>query len=104
MNLYPRTSLLAAPEPVVTPETETEQATDSGYLVICWDDPVNLMEYVTHVFQKVFGWDRAKAEKHMMEVHQQGRSVLMREAFEQAEFHVHCLQQYHLLATMERAV
>ncbi|HTI69903.1 MAG TPA: ATP-dependent Clp protease adapter ClpS [Candidatus Limnocylindria bacterium] len=94
---------LDIPEPVVEPVTVAERVEDSGYLVICWDDPVNFMEYVTHVFQTVFGWDKAKAQKHMLEVHNQGRSVLTREGFEKAEFHVHCLQQYHLLATMERA-
>ena len=48
--------------PLVDPETDqrTQEVTDPGYLVICWDDPVNLMDYVTHVFQKVFGWERAK--------------------------------------------
>ena len=96
------TKALDTPEPVVAPEPETDEAVDSGYLVICWDDPVNLMDYVTHVFKTVFGWDQAKAEKHMLEVHHQGRSILIREAFEQAEFHVHRLQEYHLLATMER--
>ncbi len=94
-------------EPVVTPEIEparqTEARTDleSGYLVICWNDPVNLMDYVTHVFQKVFGWERKRAEKHMLEVHEKGRSVLTRESLERAEFYVHQLQQYNLHATME---
>lgn len=73
-----------------------------GYLVICWDDPVNLMNYVTHVFQKVFGWDRKKAEKHMMEVHNNGKSVLTRETLERAEHYVHQLQKYRLMATLEK--
>lgn len=80
------------------PATEHEP----GYLVICWDDPVNLMEYVTHVFQTVFGWERQKAQKHMLEVHNQGRSVLVRESLEKAEFYVHQLQKYTLNATLER--
>ena len=93
---------IEAPSPVIVPESETKLTHDTGYLVVCWDDPINLMEYVTHVFQQVFGWDKAKAEKHMREVHNEGRSILARESFEKAEYYVHALQRYHLLATMEK--
>jgi ATP-dependent Clp protease adaptor protein ClpS len=86
-----------------TPEGKTHETRDPGYLVICWNDPVNLMPYVTHVFQTVFGWERQKAEHHMREVHEMGKSVLTREGFEQAEFHVHQLQKYALQATLESA-
>ena len=75
---------------------------EPGYLVICWDDPVNLMDYVTHVFQIVFGWQKSKAEYHMLQVHNQGKSLLTRETLEKAEHYVHLLQQYSLHATMER--
>ena len=64
---------------------------------------MNLMVYVTHVFMKIFGWNRQKAEKHMLEVHEQGKSVLVREGAEKAEFYVHQLQNYKLEATMEPA-
>ena len=95
-------------EPVVLPDIEKEQQTgagsqsDPGYLVICWDDPVNLMDYVTHVFRVVFGWPKPKAEFHMLQVHNQGKSVLTRESMERAEHYVHQLQSYSLHATMER--
>jgi len=96
----------AAPEvlPDIVPgeQTDSRADLDPGYLVVCWDDPVNLMDYVTHVFQTVFGWQRQKAEKHMLEVHLQGRSVLKREGLEKAEFYVHQLQKYTLHATLER--
>ena len=69
---------------------------------ICWNDPINSMLFVTHVFQQVFGWDRAKARRHMLEVHEKGRSVLVRESFEKAEFYVHQLHKYSLQATLER--
>lgn len=98
----------ATQTPEVLPELEKEQATVSrsqlepGYLVICWNDPVNLMDYVTHVFQVVFGWPRQKAARHMREVHEKGKSVLARESLEKAEFYVHELQKYTLHATMER--
>jgi len=91
--------------PLVDPELDqkTQEVIDPGYLVICWDDPVNLMDYVTHVFQKVFGWERPKAEKHMLEVHENGKSMLVRESMEMAEHYVHQLHRYNLHATMERS-
>jgi ATP-dependent Clp protease adaptor protein ClpS len=96
----------AAPEllpgTVETTEERSESTLEPGYLVICWNDPVNFMEYVTHVFQTVFGWPRQKAEQHMLQVHEQGKSVLTRESMEKAEHYVHQLQRYTLHATMER--
>ena len=94
--------------PRVMPDIDREEQTDSrsglepGYLVICWNDPVNYMDYVTHVFQTVFGWPRQKAEFHMLQVHELGKSVLTRESMEKAEHFVHQLQKYSLHATMER--
>jgi ATP-dependent Clp protease adaptor protein ClpS len=61
------------------------------------------MVYVTHVFMRVFGWKKVRAEKHMMEVHNDGKSVLVREGVEKAEFYVHELQKFKLNATMEKA-
>ena len=96
-------------EPVTTPRPTTGKETRSDdelaptYYVVCWNDPVNLMVYVTHVFMKIFGWNRQKAQKHMQEVHEKGRSVLVREGAEKAEFYVHQLQGYKLQATMEPA-
>src|SRR6266511_3104074 len=95
-------------EPLVLPDIGKEEKSDPkgdlepGYLVICWDDPVNLMVYVTHVFQVVFGWPKQKAEFHMLQVHNQGKSVLVRESLERAEHYVHQLHKYSLHATMER--
>jgi ATP-dependent Clp protease adaptor protein ClpS len=95
-------------EPLVLPDLEQENqakpkdALEPGWLVICWNDPVNLMAYVTHVFMVVFGWPKTKAEHHMLQVHRQGKSLLARENMERAEFYVHQLQGYKLHATMER--
>ena len=95
--------------PSVLPDLQKSQATktlerkDPGWLVICWNDPVNLMDFVTHVFMKVFGWSKTKAERHMLQVHREGKSVLTWETMERAEFYVHQLQGYGLHATMERA-
>ena len=113
LDKRPSISYLCVMAETATPEIQTGvvQTTDEkpkstlepGYLVICWNDPVNLMDYVTHVFQIVFGWQRKKAEFHMLQVHEQGKSVLMRDSLEKAEHYVHQLQKYSLHATMERA-
>ena len=87
---------------VQTTEDKPKSGLEPGYLVVCWNDPVNFMDYVTHVFQAVFGWPRKKAEFHMLQVHEQGKSVLTRESLEKAEHYVHQLQKYSLHATMER--
>jgi len=83
-------------------ESKSKSGLEPGYLVICWNDPVNFMDYVTHVFQMVFGWQRKKAEFHMLQVHELGKSVLTRESMEKAEHYVHQLQKYSLHASMER--
>ncbi|MCX6887200.1 MAG: ATP-dependent Clp protease adaptor ClpS [Verrucomicrobia bacterium] len=90
------------PGSVESVKDKTDSKIDPGYLVICWNDPVNYMEYVTHVFQRVFGWNRQKADFHMLEVHEQGKSVLARESLEKAEHYVHQLQKFSLHATLER--
>ena len=83
--------------PAVHPGIQTDEQTGSsteletGYLVICWNDPINLMDYVTHVFQVVFGWERKKAERHMLEVHKLGKSVLARESLEKADSDINWL-------------
>ncbi len=91
------------PDQEIKIQSDSESEHDSGYVVVCWNDPVNLMDYVTHVFQVVFGWPKSKAEKHMMEVHDKGKSVLVRESQEKAEAYVHQLHRYSLHATMEPA-
>jgi ATP-dependent Clp protease adaptor protein ClpS len=83
-------------------QEQPKSSLEPGYLVICWNDPVNYMTYVTHVFQVVFGWPRKKAEFHMLQVHEKGKSVLVRESLEKAEHYVHQLQKYALHATLER--
>ena len=90
-------------KPVIIPASKSEDQHAPTYFVVCWNDPVNLMSYVTHVFMKIFGWNKQKAEKHMMEVHEKGKSVLAREGAEKAEHLVHQLHKYKLQATMEPA-
>lgn len=69
--------------------------------VVVLNDPVNLMSYVVMVFKRVFGFDETRARKHMLEVHEQGRSVVWRGVHEQAEAYVFTLHQWHLSAVLE---
>jgi ATP-dependent Clp protease adaptor protein ClpS len=71
--------------------------------VIVHDDPINLMSYVTMVFMRVFHFPRERAEQLMLEVHNQGRSLVWTGEREQAEHYVHQLHGYQLLATIERS-
>jgi len=90
-------------KPIVRKKPKSDDDLAPTFYVVCWNDLVNLMVYVTHVFMRIFGWNKQKAEKHMMEVHEKGKSVLVREGAEKAEFYVHQLQNYKLQATMEPA-
>ena len=73
------------------------------WVTIVWNDPVNLMSYVTFVFQKYFGYDKKKAEKLMLEVHQDGKSVVSTGTREEMERDVQAMHEYGLWATMEKA-
>jgi ATP-dependent Clp protease adaptor protein ClpS len=92
----------AVENPVIEKETRAAEELDLPWQVVVHNDPVNLMSYVTMVFQKVFGFPREKAEKHMLEVHQQGRSIVWSGMRERAELYVQQLHGYLLLATLER--
>lgn len=76
--------------------------TDRPWLVIVWNDPVNLMSYVVFVFQKLFGYSREKATKLMLEVHHEGKSVVSSGTREKAEGDVGRLHAHGLWATMEQ--
>ncbi|NNE93190.1 MAG: ATP-dependent Clp protease adapter ClpS [Verrucomicrobiales bacterium] len=84
-------------------ETETDTDLDTPWNVIVFNDPVNLMSFVTMVFRRVFGYSDEKAGKHMLEVHQLGQSVLWTGAREKAEMYVQQLQSYQLLTSMQKA-
>ena len=88
--------------PTIEKEARAEEALDLPWHVVVHNDPVNLMSYVTMVFQRVFGYPRDKAEKHMLEVHQKGRSILWSGMRERAELYVQQLHGYLLLATIEK--
>ena len=88
-------------EPDLSPDEITVLATP--WVTIVWNDPVNLMSYVTFVFQKYFGYGKQKAEKLMMEVHEDGRSVVSTGSREEMERDVQAMHGFGLWATMQRA-
>lgn len=94
---------MASPGILESPETDLRREQDRPWLVVVHNDPVNLMSYVTMVFRRVFGWTRQRAERHMMEVHKKGSSVVWSGGREQAELYVQQLHGFLLLATMEKA-
>jgi len=85
------------------PEADLLESLDLPWLVVVHNDPVNLMSYVTLVFRKVFGWTKERAERHMMEVHVRGRSVVWSGEREKAELYVQQLHGHLLLATLEQS-
>ncbi len=94
---------MTSPGLLEQPETDLDRCADLPWLVIVHNDPVNLMSYVTMVFRKVFGWGRDRAERHMMEVHVRGKSVVWSGGREKAELYVQQLHGYLLLATLEKS-
>jgi ATP-dependent Clp protease adaptor protein ClpS len=79
----------------------TELQLDGVWRVVVLNDPVNLMSYVVLVFKKVLGFDEPTARKHMLEVHEGGRSVVWVGLRERAEAYVFTLQQWHLTVVLE---
>jgi ATP-dependent Clp protease adaptor protein ClpS len=96
-------------QPTIAPERTREVVSDDQtepdrpWLVIVWNDPVNLMSYVTYVFQKLFGYPRPKAEKLMLDVHHKGKAVVSSGPREKAELDCFRLHAYGLWATIVRS-
>jgi ATP-dependent Clp protease adaptor protein ClpS len=76
--------------------------TDRPWITLVWNDPVNLMSYVTWVFQTHFGYTRAQAEKLMMDVHTEGRAVVSTGTREKAEADTEAMHGYGLWATFQQ--
>lgn len=91
-----------APVEVQRPEVGEVVEPDVPWIVIVWNDPVNLMRYVTYVFQKLFGYSREKATALMLDVHEKGRAVVSSGSRERCEFDVARLHAHGLWATMEK--
>ena len=91
-----------APDERVDERIDEDIEADVPWIVIVWNDPVNLMSYVTWVFQKLFGYPRSKAEKLMLDVHNEGKAVVSAGTRDQAERDVARLHAYGLWATMQK--
>jgi len=94
---------MTAPMPTRLDEPDVDEVVvpDRPWVVIVWNDPINLMSYVTYVLQKLFGYSREKATKLMLDVHQKGRAVVSSGSREKAEMDVFRLHEHGLWATME---
>jgi ATP-dependent Clp protease adaptor protein ClpS len=96
------TTLAPAEVEVEQPRGAEEFEHDRPWIVIVWNDPINLMSYVTLVFQKLFGYDLAKATKLMLQVHNEGKAVVSSGNREKSELDVSRLHAHGLWATMQQ--
>ncbi|MFL6106385.1 MAG: ATP-dependent Clp protease adapter ClpS [Marmoricola sp.] len=96
---------MSAPSPIELDEPVTDDLTQlaTPWVTIVWNDPVNLMSYVTFVFTTYFKYSKKKAEKLMLEVHHDGRSVVSTGSREEMERDVQAMHEYGLWATMQKA-
>lgn len=96
-----------SPTPAITPtrhsspDVDEHLVDDRPWVVLVWNDPINSMDYVTLVFQKVFGYSKSKAESLMLDVHNKGRAAVSNGSREKAEVDVFRLQEHGLWATMQ---
>jgi ATP-dependent Clp protease adaptor protein ClpS len=91
-----------APVEVDEPTDDIEVAEDHPWIVLVWNDPINLMSYVTFVFQKLFGYSLEKATELMLDVHHKGRAVVSNGPREKCELDVFRLHEHGLWATMQK--
>jgi ATP-dependent Clp protease adaptor protein ClpS len=91
-----------APVEVDQPEADEALETDKPWVTIVWNDPVNLMSYVTYVFQEYFRYPKAKATELMLDVHQKGRAVVSNGTREEMERDVEAMHGYGLWATLQK--
>jgi len=94
---------VTSPDTVVLDKPSIAESTteDRPWVVIVWNDPINLMSYVTFVLQKLFGYSLEKATELMLDVHEKGKAVDASDARERAEMHVFRLHEHGLWATLE---
>jgi ATP-dependent Clp protease adaptor protein ClpS len=93
-----------APVELEEPDIDQVTETDVPWIVLVWNDPINLMSYVTFVFQKLFGYSREKATALLLDVHHKGRAVVASGAREKCELDVFRLHEHGLWATMQHDV
>ena len=90
-----------APLTIERPVIDDVVSEDRPWVVIVWNDPINLMSYVTFVFQKLFGYSLEKATELMLDVHHKGRAAVANGSREQGELHVFRLHEHGLWATLQ---
>lgn len=90
-----------SPTETSSPELDDAAAVDLPWIVLVWNDPINTMDYVALVFQKLFGYSKAKATKLMLDVHEKGRAVVSSGPRSKAEVDVFRLHEHGLWATMQ---
>src|SRR6266702_650671 len=90
------------PETIDRPDQDEVTSPQHPWVVIVWNDPINLMSYVVYVFQKLFGYSREKATKLMLDVHHRGKAVVSSGPREKAALDVYRLNAYGLWATMQK--
>ena len=95
---------MSSPAPVEldVPDIDEVVEPDVPWIVLVWNDPINLMSYVTYVFQKLFGYSKEKATSLMLDVHEKGRAVVASGAREKCELDVFRLHEHGLWATMQQ--
>jgi ATP-dependent Clp protease adaptor protein ClpS len=91
-----------SPVELDVPDVDDVVEADRPWIVLVWNDPINLMSYVTYVFQKLFGYSKAKATRLMLDVHEKGRAVVSSGPKEKAELDVFRLHEHGLWATMQQ--
>jgi len=98
------TLVAAAPSTIEKPDVRDDQtvAPDNPWVVLVWNDPINLMSYVTYVLQKLFGYSLQKATELMLDVHHKGKAVVSSGTREKAEMDVFRLHEHGLWATMQK--
>ena len=93
---------MTSPIIVDEPKVDITVDLDTPWVVIVWNDPINLMSYVTFVLQKLFGFSNEKATKLMLDVHEKGKAVVSTGTREKAELDVFRLHEHGLWATMQQ--
>lgn len=93
---------MTAPLEVAEPDLDVEVESDTPWVVLVWNDPINLMSYVAFVFRKLFGYSEEKANALMLDVHHKGRAVVSNGTKEKAEADVSRLHEHGLWATMQK--
>jgi ATP-dependent Clp protease adaptor protein ClpS len=88
---------------MANPQTRVNTELEQPWVTIVWNDPVNLMTYVSYVFRSYFGFDRAEAERRMLLVHNEGRAVVATGSREEMERHVEAMHDFGLWATLTKA-